>query len=187
MLDVRKMKKTILILGIWSLIVFGCTPKDTTFLISENSVGPLNRDTSVEDIRMVFAQDSVVQDTTNLQVGAKAKKIHIFEKGGKHLLTLTPNADSIPTIENVRVFDARYVSDKGIGLNSTFQDIQHGYGIKKIVTTLNSIVVFPKGSNLYFTIDKEELPDNLRYATTSIEAVQIPNTAKIKYLMMGWE
>ena len=120
---------------------------------------------------MVFAQDSVVQDTTKLQMGAKAKKIQIFEKGGKHLLTLTSNADSIPTIENVRVFDARYVSDKGIGLNSTFQDIQKGYGIKKIVTTLNSIVVFPKGSNLYFTIDKAELPDNLRYATNSIEAV----------------
>ena len=187
MLDVRKMRNKFLIIGVWSLLCIGCAPKENSFLISENKVGPLTKDTAVKDIVTVFAQDSVVQDTTKLQMGAKAKKIQIFEKGGKHLLTLTSNADSIPTIENVRVFDARYVSDKGIGLNSTFQDIQKGYGIKKIVTTLNSIVVFPKGSNLYFTIDKAELPDNLRYATNSIEAVQIPNTAKIKYLMIGWE
>jgi hypothetical protein len=48
-------------------------------------------------------------------------------------------------------------------------------------------VVFPKGSNLYFTIDKEELPESLRFSTASIEAVQIPDDAKIKYLMLGWE
>jgi hypothetical protein len=83
--------------------------------------------------------------------------------------------------------DPRYTSEKGIGLKSTFKDIQDSYEIKKIVTTLNSVVVFPKGSNLYFTIDKEELPESLRFSTASIEAVQIPDEAKIKYLMLGWE
>jgi len=48
-------------------------------------------------------------------------------------------------------------------------------------------VIFPKQSNLYFTIDKEELPENLRFSTSDIEAVQIPDDAKIKYLMLGWE
>ena len=102
-------------------------------------------------------------------------------------MTLTVNTDSVPTIENVRIMDPRYVSEKGIGLKSTFKDIQSKYDIKKIVTTLKSIVIFPKGSNLYFTIDKEELPENLRFSTSDIEAVQIPDDAKIKYLMVGWE
>ena len=55
------------------------------------------------------------------------------------------------------------------------------------MTTLRSIVIFPKASNLYFTIDKEELPENLRFSMSDIEAVQIPDEAKIKYLMVGWE
>jgi hypothetical protein len=49
-------------------------------------------------------------------------------------------------------------------------------------------VIFPKGSDLYFTIGREELPASLRYNTEAeIEAVQIPDQARIKYLMAGWE
>ena len=55
------------------------------------------------------------------------------------------------------------------------------------MTTLNSVVVFPKESNLYFTIDKGDLPASLRYTASSVEAVQIPDDAKVKYLMIGWE
>ena len=150
-------------------------------------MGPLSKTTPIADLDNIFAKDSIVKDTSNLKIGDQIRKIQIFEKGGQHLLTLTPNSDSIPTIENVRIFDARYTTSKGIGLKSTFQDIQQKYTIKKIVTTLNSVVIFPKESNLYFTIDKEELPSDLRYVTSDIEAVQIPSTAKIKYLMLGWD
>jgi hypothetical protein len=48
-------------------------------------------------------------------------------------------------------------------------------------------VVLIKYSDIYFTIDKKELPSSLRYASSvNIEAVQIPDTAKIKYMMLGW-
>ncbi|MEO9511919.1 MAG: hypothetical protein ABJN84_11425 [Flavobacteriaceae bacterium] len=181
------MKKYIVILSV-SCIFFSlsCEKKDTSFLISENSVGPLLSSTPVSDLEKVFAQDSTVKDISELK-GLQSNKIKVFEKGGKHLLTLTPNNDSIPKIGNIRVFDERYLTDHGIGLLSTFKDIQGKYPIKKIVTTLNSIVIFPKESNLYFTIDKEELPANLRYTTSNIEAVQIPENAKLKYLMLAWE
>lgn len=161
--------------------------KDTTFLITETSVGPLTNTSKVSELETIFVQDSVVGDAAQINLGASPKKVDVFEKGGKHLLTLTANSDSIPTVENVRIMDSRYTSENGIGLKSTFKDIQDAYEIKKIVTTLNSVVVFPKGSNLYFTIDKEELPESLRFSTASIEAVQIPDDAKIKYLMLGWE
>ncbi|WP_437398033.1 hypothetical protein [Flagellimonas lutimaris] len=182
------MKKTTKIIA----LIFGITlihscKKDTRFLITESSVGPLTQTTTVSEMESTFVQDSVVGDTAQINLGISPKKIEVYEKGGKHLLTLKANSDSIPTIENVRIMDPRYVSEKGVGLQSTFKDIQNNYDIKKIVTTLNSIVVFPKGSNLYFTIDKEELPENLRFSTSDIEAVQIPDDAKIKYLMLGWE
>nr|WP_321411022.1 hypothetical protein [uncultured Allomuricauda sp.] len=182
------MKKTVIAIALILGIVFiqSCQ-KDTTFLITETSVGPLTKETKASELESVFVKDSVVGDQVQIDLGASPKKFEIFEKGGKHLLTLTANSDSVPTIENVRIMDSRYVSEKGIGLKSTFKDIQNKYDIKKIVTTLKSIVIFPKASNLYFTIDKKELPENLRFSTSDIEAVQIPDDAKIKYLMVGWE
>ncbi|MDF0717081.1 hypothetical protein PY092_13040 [Muricauda sp. 334s03] len=182
------MKKTnsVIILVLGMVLIHSCQ-RDNTFLITETSVGPLTQTTKVSELESTFANDSVVGDEAQINLGISPKKIEVYEKGGKHLLSLKANSDSIPTIENIMVMDPRYVSEKGVGLQSTFKDIQSKYDIKKIVTTLNSIVIFPKQSNLYFTIDKEELPENLRFSTSDIEAVQIPDDAKIKYLMLGWE
>ena len=179
-------RSTLIILTCLLAFVQSCK-KDTPFLITEDSVGPLSKSSAVSELETLFANDSIVKDTSRLDIVASSKKIEVFEKGGKHLLTLTPSSDSIPTVENVRVLDSRYTTDKGIGLQSTFKDIQKQFTIKKIVTTINSVVIFPKESNLYFTIDKEELPSNLRFSSSNIEAVQIPDEAKIKYLMVGWE
>ncbi|UII78561.1 hypothetical protein [Flagellimonas sp. CMM7] len=182
------MKRIFIVFALGCCFAFvQCTEKNTTFLITENSVGVLLKTSPANTLETLFAQDSIVKDTSKLNVGIKAEKTKVFEKGGKHLLTLTSNLDSIPTIGNVRIFDPRYTTDKGISLNSTFKEIQNKYTIKKTVTTLNSVVIFPKNSNLYFTIDKEELPSNLRYTTSHIETVQIPDNAKIKYLMLGWD
>lgn len=156
-------------------------------MIADEKVGKLDKISLVRDLELIYEGDSLVRDTLRASVGSRTRKIKIFEKGGKHLLTLTPTADSIPTIENVSIEDKRFQTENGIGLNSTFKDVQDNYEIKKVVTTIQSVVIFPKNSNLYFTIDKEELPSNLRYTTGTIDAVQIPDEAKIKYLMLGWD
>lgn len=49
-------------------------------------------------------------------------------------------------------------------------------------------MVLLKDNDLYFTIDKKELPESLRYnANNNIEEVQIPDNAKVKYMMIGWD
>ncbi len=182
------MKKCLLVVVILNLMLLStCTEKDTAFLITETSVGPLQHTTLFDDVENTFVQDSIVKDTFRLKSDGRPRKIKVFEKGGKHLLTLKPSQDSVPKVENIQIFDSRYSTESGIGLRSTFKDIQARYKIRKIVTTLKSVVIFPKESDLYFTIDKEELPSNLRYSSSNIEAVQIPDEAKIKYLMIGWE
>ncbi|MEA1785841.1 hypothetical protein U1E44_07045 [Arenibacter sp. GZD96] len=157
------------------------------FLITADSVGKISRSSAFSDLETLFASDSLVKDTTRITLGANTSKVSVYEKGGRHLLTLTPSTDSIPKVENIRIFDPRYKTEKGVGLHSTFKDIKTHYNIKKIVTALNNVVVFVKGSDVYFTIDKQELPASLRYASSvTIEEVQIPDAAKIKYLMVGW-
>lgn len=163
-------------------------PKDTTFLITKSSIGKLDKSSLTRDLEIIYEQDSIVKDTAKLSVGFGAKKIDIFEKGGNHLLSLTPSSDSIPSIENVRIQDSRFKTEMDIGLNSTFKEIKDKYRFRKILTSTNNIIVFIKNSDLYFTIDKAELPSSLRYASSvNIEAVQIPDEAKIKYMMLGWE
>lgn len=180
------MKKIIAIVTLLASIFSSCEEKDTTFLITNDSIGKLNKISLARDLELIYADDSIVKDTFNSKLGPAYQKVKVFEKGGKHLLTLTPSEDSIPKIENIRVFDPRYTAENGIGLKSTFKDIQDNYSIKKIVTTLNSVVIFVKENQMYFTIDKDQLPANLRFGTNSIEAVQIPGEAKVKYLMIGW-
>ena len=93
-------------------------------MIKQDSIGNLNKESLVRDINIIFDKDSIVRDTVALKFGNGAKKIKVYEKGGKHLLTLTPTSDSIPSIENIRIEDPRYKTEKGIGLLSTFKDIK---------------------------------------------------------------
>ena len=153
------------------------------FQISGDQVGKLTKQSLARDIDLIFEKDSVVQDTVKLNFGSGASKIKIYERGGQLLLTLTPNRDSIATIQNIQINDSRFVTKKGI-----FKEIKDNYPIKKIITSLNNVVVLLKDSDLYFTIDKKELPESLRYNTNSkIEEVQIPDKAKVKYMMIGWD
>ncbi|WP_010519266.1 hypothetical protein [Croceivirga radicis] len=179
------MKKIVGMVGL--LAIIGCKEKDTAFLISNDKVGKLDQISLVRDLDLIYADDSIVKDTFSTRLDGANRKVKVFEKGGKHLLTLTPTDDSIPKIENVQIMDPRFTTEDGIGLNSTFKDIQDRYTIKKIVTALNNIVIFVNETNLYFTIDKEQLPENLRYSKGNVEAVQIPDDAKIKFLMLGWD
>lgn len=180
------MKNKLLLLGLCIIFFTSCKEKDTTFLITNESIGKLDKISLARDLELIYADDSIVKDTFNSKLGPAYQKVKIFEKGGKHLLTLTPSEDSIPVIENIRVFDSRFTAENGIGLNSTFKDIQDNYTIKKIITTINSIVIFVKETDMYFTIDKQELPANLRFGVNTIEEVQIPGDAEVKYLMIGW-
>jgi hypothetical protein len=181
----KKILFTIIILASLCLVQCG-KEKANDFLITLNAVGKLEKTHTVKDLETIFATDSIVKDTFDLTIGSETQKIKIYEKGGKHLLTLTPRNDSLQHFENIRIYDSRYVTENGIGLSSTFGEISQKYEIKKLMTLLNNVVVFPKNSDVYFTIDKKELPASLRYTTESIDAVQIPDAAKIKYMMVGW-
>lgn len=176
------------ILSLFFVVVSCKKDIDTTYLITKNSVGKLEKGSLARDLEVIFNHDSIVKDTVKLLQGFGATKIKVLEKDGNHLLTLTPSSDSIPTIENINVRDPRFQTENGIGINSTFKDIKTKYTIKKIQTSLNNVVVFVNNSDVYFTIDKKELPSSLQYTSSvHIEAVQIPDAARIKYMMVGWE
>ncbi|WAC01738.1 hypothetical protein N7U66_17850 [Lacinutrix neustonica] len=183
------MKQTLFTLLVISIIMTSCQKEIDPFLISTQSVGLLTDSTQVKDIKTIFAKDSVVTKIAGDEFLGNVNDIEIYEKGGKHLLSLSPKQalDSTATIGTVKIIDSRYKTEKGLNTLSTFSDIKTDYKISNIENTLRNVVVFVNDNNMYFTIAKQELPANLRFdMTQDIEAIQIPGAAKIKFFMVGW-
>jgi hypothetical protein len=159
------------------------------FLVSKNNIGLLTDTTQVKDLKMVFPNDSIVNYKGDETFKIPMNLIEVYEENGNLLLTLTPNkiSDSTATITNIRIGDSRYKTEKGISTLSRFQDLQEAYKISKIDNLINTLVISVNEINAQFSIDKTELPANLRYdMNANFEASQIPDNAKIKYFFINW-
>ena len=179
--------KTILGLCLFIILFSSCNKEvDTRFNISKDHLGPLSKTTRIAQLDSIFANDSIVRSVAVMKEETASGKIEVFEKGGAHLLSISPTNDSVPIIENIRIYDPRYSTVEGVNVMSTFKDIKEKLVIKKVITSLNNVVILLKDSDLYFTISKEELPVEMRFNNTDIDVVQIPDKANIKYMMIGW-
>ncbi len=185
------MRNILFALLICSLLVMSCT-KDTKpnpFLINKTHIGLLTDSTQVKELDSVFINDSVVRYIAGDEFAGSINTIEIFEKGGKKLLDLSPKEalDSTSVISSVRIIDERYKTEKNISTLSTFKDIKEAYTISKVDNLINSVVVSVNEINATFTIDKKELPGSLRFnMEATIDPVQIPEKAKIKFFMLHW-
>lgn len=183
-------KNFLLLLFINIGLLFSCQDEQDPFLISANSVGPLNRDVRINELDSIFTNDSIVKQVSNSELYRKSNEIEVYDNQGKKLLLIEPVQafDSTSTVGFVQVLDPRYKTAKGLGKESTFKDIVENYNISRIENTLSAAVIFIDELNVYVTIDKKELPVELRYDTQSrIQASQIPDNAKIKYFMIDWD
>jgi len=183
------MKKTVIKIIVLLVIVSSCKKEQDPFHIDKQHVGFLTDSTQVKDLEAIFLNDSIVQYKGEEEFTGDINNIEIFQKGGKKLLVLSPSnmADSTAIIKNVLILDSRYKTDKNISVLSTFKDIQDNYKISRIDNLINSIVVTVNDINATFTIDKKELPANLRFdMKLKIEAAQVPDKAKIKYFFINW-
>ncbi len=183
------MKKTILLLVIIVSIFTSCEKEINPFLISKQNIGHLTDSTQVKDLESVFINDSIVKYVSGDEFTGNVNDLEIYEKGGKLLLVLSPSQvlDSTSTIRTVKVVDPRFVTVKGLSPNSTFKDINVNYKISNIQNSLRNIIISVNEINAYFTIDKNELPGNMRFdMNLKIEAIQIPEEAKIKNFYLYW-
>jgi hypothetical protein len=184
------MKKTIFLGSLTLLLFIQCGKEKDPYLISEGAIGNLTRETEMRHIDSLFAGDSIVRLNAIEHALGSQGEIEIYEKGGDRLLLLSPDNDNDPNavITNIQVFDSRYKTEKGLNKNSTFKDVKENYTIASVETTINAVVVFLEETDVFLTIDKKQLPEDLRYnPEISIEASQIPDDATFKYFMIGWD
>ncbi len=158
------MQKPFIYIALCSLLLSSCGKNQDPFLIQKHNIGNLTDSTQVKDLKSIFETDSVVDYIGKDEFTRNINTIEIYDKNGSALLSISPQrrADSTAVISNVRILDARYKTKKGISTLSTFNDIEKAYEISKIDNLINSIVVSVKEINASFTINKKELPSNLR-------------------------
>ncbi|KAA3624462.1 MAG: hypothetical protein DWP94_03500 [Flavobacterium sp.] len=184
------MKKALLFASIVAVLLTQCGKETDPFLIGNGSIGQLNKKTQMRQLDSIFANDSIVKVGQIEDAPETQGEVEIYEKGGKKLMLLSPEDEKDPNsvITNIQIFDERYITDKGLGKGSTFGELKANYEIVAIENAINSVVIFIKDSDVFITIDKKQLPENIRYNyNAKIEASQIPDTATFKYFMVGWD
>lgn len=184
------MKQAFLILiGIY-LMVTSCNSEPDPYLVTKYKIGYLSDFTAVKDLASIFSNDSISRFIGGDEFIGNPNLIKVYEKETQTLLLeLTPKEalDSLSTIQSVRLLDPRYKTKKGLNKLGTYKDIRSKYNISSIQNTLRNLIVSVNEINAYFTIEKSELPENLRYdMTQKIEAVSIPDKAKIKDFFIQW-
>jgi hypothetical protein len=184
------MIKKIFLTGLVIFLFVQCAKERNPFLISNKVVGNLTIGMKIKQVDSIFAMDSIVRLSPRQNQSSSFGELEIYEKSGKKLLLISPenNYDPDALIENFQFFDDRYKTVKGLNINSTFKDIKENYEIANIETTLSTVLIFLKDSDLFINIDKKELPENFRYnPNLVIDVTNIPNEAKIKYFMLSWK
>lgn len=173
----------IFLIVLTSALFFQCS--NEKFTIAKGKVGVLTTNTTIEELDKLFKNDSIVKVLSEGQKGDEYfqddDEYYVYEKGGKHLLTIVPKQqlDSTSTIKSIEIFDNRYKTEKGLDINSTFQQINANNTISNIETSFSSATLFIDDLNATIAIDKEEL--GLKgYDNQKISVEQIPDLAKIK-------
>lgn len=154
------------------------------FEIEKGKVGKVNTKTTIEELKNIFKNDSIV---TNLSEGEFSNNFQeddeykIYEKGGKHLLTIIPKQqlDSTSTIKSIEIHDNRFTTKTSLNLNTTFSEINANNNINKIESTFSTAILFINDLNATVAISKEELGMK-GFSTQKVTLEQIPDLAKIK-------
>jgi hypothetical protein len=177
------MKKIISIV-VLSLILIQCN-SDKDFIITKNSLGEINKKTTVAELDKIFENDSVVKLPENLEVFSKYR---VFDKTGKHLLTISLDRtrDSIKGIGSVKIFSNQYKTEKGLTTDSTFKDVINNYSISKVEPFISSVIVSLDEINAGIALDKKDLNIG-EFDMRKISKDQIPDMAKIKYITLWFD
>jgi hypothetical protein len=180
----RKNILKVLSIGVVSLLFVQCGDGNK-FDVSKGKVGQLTPTTTVLDLDKIFANDSIVKNLSEGSLGDNYfqddDEYLIYEKGGKHLLTIVPKEqlDSVSTIKSIQIFDERYTTKSGVTLNSSFEDINLNNTISKVETSLSSATLYIDDLNVTIALDKEDLGLK-NFSTQKVNLEQIPGLAKVK-------
>ena len=151
------------------------------FQITENRVGMFARGITINDVYNILPKEQIKRTKG---VGEFAEDIFdvfkIYDANGKLIVTLTPElyGDDNSEVRLASIEDERFETAEGIGLNSTFGDLDAAYTIDELAPDLEHIIVIIKSLNASFAISKTELKEGWYVTGEGIDKSKIPASAK---------
>ncbi|NVK53699.1 MAG: hypothetical protein HWD85_12255 [Flavobacteriaceae bacterium] len=155
------------------------------FAVSKEKVGKLTPKTTIDQLEHIFKNDSIVKNLSEGSTGDNYfqddDEYLVYEKGGKHLLTIVPKEqlDSTSTIKSIQIFDKRFKTKSAISLGASFEEVNLNNTITNVETSLSSATLFIDDLNVTLTLDKEDLGLK-NESSQKINLEQIPGLAKVK-------
>ena len=181
--------KKLLFIAVIAAVLTSCGKTQDPFEWNKDRVGLITKDTKVYQLDSLFANDSIINPIKGDEFSNGAADIEVYEKGGKHLLSISPlqALDSTSTIANIRIHDDRYKTEKGITINSTFKEIAAAYKISNVDNMIDDAVVWVNDQNFYFTVSKDNLPVEVKYdMSATVEKTMIPDNEKPVHVFVSW-
>ena len=177
--------KRLFLFALLSFVLNACN--DSSLLIDSTSVGPLTQASHIYELPKLFAGDSLA--ARRIEGDSLIGEVELYDKQGNLRMIVFPTDENDPksTLSYLRIIDPKFTTKDGLGAASTFGEFKDKHQVAGIDNAINAVVVSFKDMPWYITIDKKELPENIRYDYASkIEIAQIPQEAKIKYFFYTW-
>ena len=186
------MKKILFLSALMAILFVQCgkTSDSDPYLIKEGAIGGVTTTTKIKELDSIFATDSLVKIHNSPNAIETQGEVEVYDTSGKKLLLLSPKNEIDPnsTITDILIHDARYKTEEGLSLESTFKDFTDHYTVGDIHRIINGVMVFFSDSDIYLTIDAKHLTEEARNdRQLELTAEHIDETAPIKYLRIGWE
>lgn len=187
----KKISNYFLYISVFFLVLTSCGDHNN-YVVEKGKVGNITKETTIQDLNVLFAKDSIVSTLSEGALGDNyfqdEDNYKIYEKGGKHLLTIVPKEelDSTSTIKSIEIHDSRFHSKQNINLKSNFSEINTAYAKIRIESTLQSVTLFIDEINATIAIDKEELGLS-DFSTQKVALEQIPDLARIKSFVIWFD
>jgi hypothetical protein len=183
----KNMLKKIATLIFISFLFIQCS-NENKYILEKGKVGLLTTQTAIFELKTIFENDSIVSQLSGANDAkqelflSESDQYEIYSKEGKKLLEIVPMQlnDSTSKIKSIQIFDDKYKTKSGVGLKSTFGEINNNYKINKVETTLTSATLYIDELNATISIDKEELGIS-KFSREEISVDQIPDVSKIKF------
>ena len=178
------------------LCFFCACTSENPYLIAKNKVGNLTNATKIYQLQSIFKNDSIVPVLSEGFLENKAQyelqgadNYQIYEKSsGKHLLTITAEnpSDSLSNILSVAIFDQRYKTQEGIGLDINFEQLSAKTYIRKIETSFNYVTLYLDAIGATMTLSKKDLKLSV-FDMRAVQKQQIPALAKPQSFILWFE
>ena len=169
------------------------TEKNKEFLFTNRQVGAITNGTTVDDLYELYGKDKVkkVEILTNPAINKTEESYYILDQGNKVILDATPKEDQLKRarINRISIKDKRFVSDKGIGLNSSLDEIKEAYPTYQFLPSSENIIMYIPDLNANFTLNKKTLGHKQWWDTTTntIVADSLSGKARISDIDVYWD